>query len=260
ENIEFMMNYDKEHAEHLEELERIERDIERIEKDISNLGLQDGLFGPHDRPFTVDAPPTRGPSEERLGNRPWSPISEPERLQQQSSIIEEPPRRKSEADVWDVPDDPRSSRERINQWILERLKHSRIEKARHRAILNDPSLTREAWWSLVLGFWQHDRAAHSSPSSSRNVSGPRTPERPRALQESLDLVLSGSIDVSNGSGGGSDSAYLRLPAPSFTWPEGVIAAKTVSVHDHPSYCSDPGAGSLPETKKGREKRESVLTW
>ncbi|KAI4183142.1 MAG: hypothetical protein LQ348_004735, partial [Seirophora lacunosa] len=179
ENTDFLLNYDGEYAEHVEELEK-------IEKDIHNLGLQAGYLDLHDvtSSITASAPAIDEFSDISAEPRQRSPFTEPEQTRRPSSATSEPPRRKSEADVVELPKDQQSSRQRINQWILERLKDSPIEKARHRAILNNPKLPLDVWWSLVLEFWHQDRAAFSSPNSSHDASGAPTSERPQALRGS----------------------------------------------------------------------------
>ncbi|KAL9052759.1 MAG: hypothetical protein Q9206_004189 [Seirophora lacunosa] len=117
ENTDFLLNYDGEYAEHVEELEK-------IEKDIHNLGLQAGYLDLHDvtSSITASAPAIDEFSDISAEPRQRSPFTEPEQTRRPSSATSEPPRRKSEADVVELPKDQQSSRQRINQWILERLK------------------------------------------------------------------------------------------------------------------------------------------
>ncbi|KAL8834491.1 MAG: hypothetical protein Q9170_003726 [Blastenia crenularia] len=187
ENIDFLSNYDSEYAEHLHELEKIENDIH-------SLGIQAGLLGVKD---TIDTAPTHAVGEvlrTYSAIRRRSPATEPGKPMRFHPTIEEPPRRRSEGDVWDIPNDPRSTRERISQWILERLQNSKLEKARHRAILNDPKLGEDIWWNLVLEFWQMDRAARSSNNSSRHVSGVSS-AKPKGLRDSLGIAPDDASNV-----------------------------------------------------------------
>ncbi|KAI4132795.1 MAG: hypothetical protein LQ338_000499 [Usnochroma carphineum] len=246
ENTDFLINYDKEHAEHLEELERIEQEIHE-------LGSRAGLVGPYDTTSTVAAPPIGDSlSEDKAESRQRSPFTDREQTGQSIPSAPEPPRRKSETDVWNVPHDPRSSRQRINQWILERLKDSQIERARHRAILNDPSLGPEAWWRLVLEFWQHDRAARSSTCSSRHASGASSSKRPQALQASLDLPQLQSSNGASSTEGGHIGANLKLPLTSFTWPEPVGRGDTAVPLDQLNYL-DLAAGPSSTVKRASKK-------
>ncbi|KAL9029954.1 MAG: hypothetical protein Q9196_001864 [Gyalolechia fulgens] len=181
ENSDFLSNYETEYAQHMEELEKIERDIQ-------NLSVQAGLVSAHDSNNAVATPGGMEIANINPARGRRSPATEPGTSGWSYVLAEEPLRRKSEGDVWGIPLDPRSTRERINQWILERLEHSRLEKAMHMAILNDPKLDQDAWWALVLEFWQRDRAARSSQSSSRHVSGASTSTKPLIVRESPDVV------------------------------------------------------------------------
>ncbi|KAL8967850.1 MAG: hypothetical protein Q9183_002736 [Haloplaca sp. 2 TL-2023] len=167
ENVEFLADYPRLHSETLKELETIEIDLQR-------LRIQAGL---NDVQEASDAGSFHE-SRLRADN-----TAEPAELERRSAVTElgharpldgpglEPPRRKSEADVFNVPDDPRSSRDRINAWILERLRHSRLEQGLHKTILNNPGLDKKTWWGLVRKYWQSDSAARSSSYSSRHASG-----------------------------------------------------------------------------------------
>ncbi|KAI4143738.1 MAG: hypothetical protein LQ341_002827 [Variospora aurantia] len=250
ENIDFLANYDSAYAEHVEELEKIDNDI-------YNLGLQAGFFKPNDVTFTAatPAPAIEDFSDFSAERQPRSPFTDPEQTRRSSSPTPESPRRKSEADVQKMPKDQQSSRERINQWILERLKNTRLEKARHRAILNDPELAPEVWWSLVLEFWQQDRAAISSAISSRNASGAPTSERPQALQGSMDLA---SDNVPNVAPATPEEAYAganQRYAPISPLP--FARDHAGEIFDQLSYL-DLAAQCSSTTKKAREKWDFIL--
>ncbi|KAI4185810.1 MAG: hypothetical protein L6R41_003896 [Letrouitia leprolyta] len=181
ENIDFLSNYENEYAEHMAELDK-------IEKDIQGLGIEAGFVMANDLNDVAVAPDVAKIANINPIIRRASSATEPGQFGLPYITKEEPPRRKSEGDVWEIPKDPRSTRERINQWLLERLKDSKLEKARHMAILNDPKLDKDAWWNLVLEFWQMDLAARSSKSSSRHVSGASTSAKPPVRQDSLKSV------------------------------------------------------------------------
>ncbi|KAI4174587.1 MAG: hypothetical protein LQ343_002160 [Gyalolechia ehrenbergii] len=212
ENIDFLSNYENEYAEHVEELER-------IEKDIQGLAIQAGLVSANDLNDTAATPDVMGIANISPALRGGSPATEPQNFGCWYLPAEEPPRRKSEGDVWEIPNDPRSTRERINLWILERLEHSKLEKARHMAILNDPKLDHKTWLNLVHKYWQMDRAARSSKGSSRHVSGASASAKPLIFQESPESVpiktssaartLQSTEELSWRSGNAMDSA----PAP-----------------------------------------------
>ncbi|KAL8753305.1 MAG: hypothetical protein Q9184_005459, partial [Pyrenodesmia sp. 2 TL-2023] len=179
ENIDFLSNFKTKYTEQKEELEKIEGEIH-------DFAIRAGFFSPNSPSDAVSTTTVGDDADLRVEKRQRSPVSESGHVERSGASVEEPARRKSEADVWSISADPWSIRERINQWILERLGQSRIEKARHRAILNNPRLTEEAWWNLVQEFWQHDRAARSSPSSSRHASGPISSAPYETLYDSLE--------------------------------------------------------------------------
>ncbi|KAL8668720.1 MAG: hypothetical protein Q9168_006658 [Polycauliona sp. 1 TL-2023] len=186
-NIDFLSQYDDFHAEH-------QKDLENIERDIQSLGIQ--AAAPL---INVEAPSGRVTFQElgwdleaNTGDRHSSPVSEPGHpgRSSPSPSSDEYPRRKSENDMWDLPIDTGSSRDRINHWILERLKDSRFERALHKAELDSPNLDYEAWCSLVRQFWQLDRAARSSQNSSRHASaGASISAKAQELRGSTDLDL-----------------------------------------------------------------------
>lgn len=183
ENTEFLRQYDKNYAEQQKELEKIERDVQSLE-------IQAGFSKIKDPTENVTFHDLGWDQEANIGNRHSSPFSEPGLAGGRSGQSrEEYPRRKSENDIWALPIDPRSSRERINQWILERLENSPIEQLRHKTELNRPNLDTKAWWSLVCQFWQLDRAARSSQSSSRHTSGASISATAQVLRGSLDADL-----------------------------------------------------------------------
>ncbi|KAL8708497.1 MAG: hypothetical protein Q9220_006655 [cf. Caloplaca sp. 1 TL-2023] len=196
ENVEFLRNYDSVYMEHLAEFEKIKKDIQILEveagfpdgKDESDIVLVHGL----------ERLPEAG-ADRRAGSVSDFRLARFQDLSANGTL-----RRKSETDVKAIGESTRNSRDRINQWILERLASSLIEQARHRAILNDPKLDEPAWWNLVRKFWQLDRAARSS-SSSRRASGVSASTRPQSLYDSTEGA---SIDLALGTTLESDS----LPA------------------------------------------------
>ena len=182
ENTDFLYQYDKEYAEHEIELEKIERDVQSLE-------IQADFSKTRDPAEKATLQDLGSEQEANTGNRHSSPSSEPGLAGRSGQSREEYQRRKSENDIWALSNDPRSSRERINQWILERLKNSPIERLRHKAELDRPRLDSKAWWSLVCQFWQLDRAARSSLSSSRNASDTSNSAKAQELRGSLDADL-----------------------------------------------------------------------
>ncbi|KAL8998668.1 MAG: hypothetical protein Q9169_002329 [Polycauliona sp. 2 TL-2023] len=181
ENIDFLSRYDNEHAQHQQELEKIEREIQSLEVQVgpSNADAPVSRVSFHDLAWEADV---------NTGNQQ---SSEPGQARRSRPSSEEYARRKSENDILHLPKDNQSSRDRINQWILERLENSRFEQALHKAELDSPELDNKAWWSLVRQFWQLDRAARSSQSSSRHASGGASiSAKAQTLGGSFDLDLS----------------------------------------------------------------------
>ncbi|KAL8928777.1 MAG: hypothetical protein Q9208_001555 [Pyrenodesmia sp. 3 TL-2023] len=251
ENIDFLSNYKSEYNEQKEELEK-------IEKDIYDLGFRAGFFSPNSLSDAVSTPIVGDDVDLRAEQRRKSPVTEPGRIERSGASVEEPARRKSEADVWSIPDDPRSIRERINQWILERLGHSRIEKARHKAILNDPRLTEVAWWNLVQEFWQHDRAARSSPSSSRHASGHSSSVPRETLYGSLEVSLDEASDIAHSFGEGYSTTDEGLPTTSFSWHGGATEDRAKSSSDRLKYLDLAATVVLPGRPEGEwEKWDDI---
>lgn len=242
ENIDFLHRYDSEYAEHQKELEKIERDIQSLE-------VQAGLSNAEDTVDTVIFHDLDWDVEANTGDRQSSPVSEPGQAGRSGPSLEEYeyPRRKSENDVWNLPNDPRSSRDRINQWIWERLEDSRFERARHKAELNNPDLDDEAWWSLVRQFWQLDRAARSSESSSRDASGGSISAKGQELRGSVDLDLNEA----------SLAFRITTQAPSVSH-EPVLVTDYAEKDISPLNYLDLAGGPLAKTRKIPEKWDSIL--
>lgn len=131
---------------------------------------------------------------------------------------------------------------------IKPLSSSPIEKARHRAILNNPKLPLDVWWSLVLEFWHQDRAAFSSPNSSHDASGAPTSERPQALRGS-----NAAAATSEGHGG-ANQRYAPTSSPR---PVPVVRDHANDFFDQLNYL-DLAAQCSPTTKRRREKWDSIL--
>lgn len=237
ENIDFLNRYDSEYAEHRKELEKIERDIQSLE-------AQAGLPYAKDMVDPVIFHETDWHAEANTGDRQSSPISEPGQAGRSGPPLEDYPRRKSENDVWNLPNDPRSSRDRINQWILERLEISRFERARHKAELNNPDLDDEAWWRLVRQFWQLDRAARSSGSSSRQASGGSVSAKAQELR--------GSVDWDR-----NEALQITTQVPSVTH-EAILVTEYAGQNMNQLNYLDLATGPLARSRKIIEKRGSIL--
>ncbi|KAL8692902.1 MAG: hypothetical protein Q9218_002160 [Villophora microphyllina] len=188
ENVDFLANYSNTYGEQLLQLRNIERDIQ-------DLGLQAGLSSVSDGKIPAFSHEGELPSRYATEGRRGSPVTDPGKKGRPDPLTQEIVRRKSEADVWNLPADKRSNRERINQWMLEKLRVSKYEGAQHRAFLSDPQLDQNKWWELVCDFWQFDRAARSSKTSSRHTSGLSTSARPQALQASPDMGFDEALKI-----------------------------------------------------------------
>ncbi len=251
ENIDFLSNYKSEYTGQKEELER-------IEKEIDSLASQAGFSNLDDFNDPASTPQVGDDANLPVEKRQRNSFTEPGLVERSDASLEEPARRKSEADVWSIPHDERSSRQRINQWILERLDHSRVEKARHKAILNDSTLTDEAWWSLVLDFWQCDRAARSSPGSSRPDSG--------LTSSAQRETLHGSLEVSQDKAPSLTHSFLEEYSVTeegcsiigLTWHEAGTADPAKLSFDRLKYLDLAATTVLPSTMKGqRENWDNV---
>ena len=165
-NVEFLNTFPEVQAQYLEELRR-------IEEDLRTLGYEAGIL-------------EKSPDEEISSSASHGIPSRPASLQDVSpssaSIqVTAPPRRRSDGDVSHATQhiNPRT---RINLWILEVLTNSPLERARHKAILDNPALNdsawlrlvreyaekdRAAWLTLVCNYWEEDHAASSLHNSTR---------------------------------------------------------------------------------------------
>lgn len=149
-NVDFLEAFDRVYGQHLSELHT-------IEDDLAILGHEAGLAhvtkpcdaGSGSRPTTPKG------YDERQGHEPWC---------NDGSI-----RRRSDGDLLGVPNDLNSARQRINQWILDRLIDSPIERALHKRILDDPFLDDKEWLALILEYWQKDRLAVPAKDSAQNT-------------------------------------------------------------------------------------------
>ncbi|KAL8706119.1 MAG: hypothetical protein Q9201_000821 [Fulgogasparrea decipioides] len=253
ENVEFLSNYGNTYAEQVEALEM-------IEKDIQDLAMRIGYSSEKNANDPVIVRGVGRHSENNAGYRQRSPATEPGQAGQSNESIKESLRRKSETDVWNLPDDPQSSRDRINQWILGRLKESRFEEAMHRTILhellNDSKLDRKRWWKLVREYWQQDRAARSSKNSSSHASGLTTSARPQELRSSLDPALYEVSDAPENLVRVPSVVKQASPAGIFAQPRDDKAANTEGYTDN-SICRlhylDLAAEPSFLTKKAPEK-------
>lgn len=238
ENIDFLSHYDAEYAE-------LRRELEKIERDVESLGIQAGFSNVKERfdMITFHDPNWDGETYTEIPKN--SPVTDPGETGRSGPSLEGSLRRRSENDIWDIPNDPRSSRDRINQWILERLKHSAVERVRHKAQLNDPNLDTEAWWSLVCHYWQLDRAARSSKCSSPHASGPSTSAQ--AQERSLDLNLNEA----------SIALQMAVQTPSLTH-EAVLVTDCANQDISRLNYLDLAAGPLAKTRRIPGKWDSIL--
>lgn len=162
-NVEFLDTFEEVYAEMALELREIEEDLERLQNE------------------SPSTPPTAA-----------NPFRTIDLVQESTSLTDQhegreiwcqshTPRRKSDGDLKNVPEE--TTRQRVNQWILESLQGSRIEKATLKAMLRDPNLNEDSWWSLVRDYWQRDQAAVSPPSSRR-----RRSKRSRSVSTTLQAL------------------------------------------------------------------------
>ena len=150
-NVDFLDKFPEVHARHLEQLRQIENDLDILRHEAS---IPDYELG---RPFSSPASQDFPSKPTSLKEMPLSSIS----LQISSR------RRSSDGDLCRYSTDTSTSRKYINQWILKMLENSRLERARHKAMLEEPKLDNAAWLSLVLEYWVKDPAAYSLHNSPR---------------------------------------------------------------------------------------------
>ncbi|MCJ1465143.1 hypothetical protein MMC07_003759 [Pseudocyphellaria aurata] len=153
-NVEFLDTFEEVYATNALELREIEEDLER-------QWLQ------NESPST---PPTSANLSKTIDLDQVSTSLTDEHARRKIWCQPHTPRRKSDGDLKAVPEEKMTVRQRINKWILESLQVSRIEKVRLKAMLHDPNLSEDSWWSLVRDYWQRDQAAVSPPPSHRRRS------------------------------------------------------------------------------------------
>ncbi|KAL8793198.1 MAG: hypothetical protein Q9195_004228 [Heterodermia aff. obscurata] len=194
-NVEFLAAFDRVYDQHLTELHT-------IEDDLAILGHEAGLAP---QTSSHDASPPARPTSPKSYHEP------DDRGLRSSDGLE---RRRSDSDLFGISNDPVSARRRINQWILDRLIDSPIERARHKAILESPFLNDKDWLALILEHWKKDRLAISPESSGQNTSKiTMSPEdrRPNVSSTSnFPDPLAGTVDATNAAFGDSAEASLIL--------------------------------------------------
>ncbi|KAL8726512.1 MAG: hypothetical protein Q9181_006022 [Wetmoreana brouardii] len=261
ENVEFLSSYGSTYAAQSETLKM-------IKKDIQDLAIRIGYSTEKDANDPVILRGIGRPSENNAGHRQRSAVTEPGQAGLSNELTKESLRRKSETDVWNLPNDPQSSRDRINQWILERLEVSKFEVVMHRTILDevltdsklDRKLDKERWWKLVHEYWQQDRAARSSKDSSRHASGLATSARPQELRSSLDPALDEVSDALEDPVSVPMVAKQASPAGIFAQPRDDKTANTEGYANDFIYrfdYLDLAAEPYLLSKKAPEKRSPI---
>ena len=142
-NVEFLNTYPEVRAQYLEELRRIEEDLRTLGKE---AGIPEHILDDETSSSASHGVPSRPASLQDV-----SPSSA-------SIQVTAPPRRRSDGDL-SHDTQHINPRTRINQWILEVLTNSPLERARHQAILDNPELNDSAWLRLVREYWKKDPAA-----------------------------------------------------------------------------------------------------
>ncbi|KAL9579633.1 MAG: hypothetical protein Q9212_005000 [Teloschistes hypoglaucus] len=248
ENVEFLANYSSMYGEQLEELRKIEKVMQDLlfqietkdlefqpdlhERDSKSLPLTFAV-GQHSdfNSLSLTHPvgqhsdfnslsltyPVGQHSDFGAGLQRGWPVTEPWHKGRLDISPQDVPRRKSEADVWNIPADPRSNRERINEWMFERLQDSRLEKAHHQNWLNKPELDDDKWWEWVCRSWQLDRAARSSKDSSRHASGQSISASQQELQGLPDTGLDEALPAFHLTKNTSSPADPGAQAPMPPW-------------------------------------------
>lgn len=157
-NVDFLSTFDDVYAAQIDELRIVEEDLQRLELETNVMHPSIAGHAPHGSPHTIDIP-----------------LSVYHNDQYQTSTFSGSPkllRCQSDGGFGRGSIDIFSIRQRINQWILDNLATSAIERARHKAIIDNPGLDNRAWWSLVEEYWQTDRASQSPGSSPGSRSNP----------------------------------------------------------------------------------------
>ncbi|EON65609.1 hypothetical protein W97_04847 [Coniosporium apollinis CBS 100218] len=125
--------------------------------------------------------------EKRRQSEGWVMVSKDEVL----PVGAEEGRPHSEFAVKTIASQFMSWRTRISHWILDALHESSLERAQHKAILEQPSLDNKTWWSLVEGNWSPERGSgnQSHPAAISPSLGPAHRHSPASTSTwSLTIV------------------------------------------------------------------------
>lgn len=194
-NVEFLNSFPDVHARYLEELRHIEDDLKALR---IKAGVQENVENSETSTMASLETPSKPSSLQNVSHY------------FESLPVSMPARRSSDSDVPQDRTTTSSARQRINQWILDSLIKSRLERARHKAILDNPELDDSAWLRLVRKYWSKDNAAHPLQSLPRNktlqsvCAGPACPDGDTntlslhaSLEPKTENISSAQTDVMN---------------------------------------------------------------
>ena len=146
-NVEFLENFSKVHDRYLEQLRQIYNDLDTLSR---NAGIEH-----------TESEEMSSLASQVVASRATSLHG----IHVYPTSLRDSYRRSSDGDIRHH--HTSTSRQYINQWILDALTHSGLERARHKSILEDPGLNDAAWLKLVCEYWGQDPAAYSLHNSPR---------------------------------------------------------------------------------------------
>ena len=171
-NVDFLSSFGEVYEAHL-------RELRKLDDEVVELGAAAGVQNIQDHVFEE-----RWPS---LHGSPTSPGVPLRATWPQSFDHQESPtlqRRRSCGDLSNISLDDPTCRQRINTWMLEKLKVIKVEQTYHKSILNNPRLTHKQWWNLVLDYWKQD----SETSESTSLPGASPPHEFPSRKRNTTLI------------------------------------------------------------------------
>ena len=179
-DTEFLANYDVLYQQQYDELEALRRDLIILRREAGS---------------SKSSRSEKTKSQTDKVSTPGTPHSDPGIKAKDSPRTPTAPRRKS--DGIDMPIDIRSTRQRVNRWLIEVLNASPIQRRMSEEFLQDPELSNTTWWRFLLQFRRIDsllRLNDNIPPFSTHAyysdgSGVGSPAKDKLSDASPDMLL-----------------------------------------------------------------------
>ena len=139
-DVEFLANFDSRYQEQYNE-------VEALGQDLTALRLEAGSM--------ISSETRKDEFDTADNSMPQSPESFPGRSPDRSRSFLVNLKRRSDGNQVHV--DMRTTRQRVNQWVLEVLKASPVQRRMSEEFLQDPTLNNATWWHFVIRFQRINR-------------------------------------------------------------------------------------------------------